>query len=164
MANKPRTKKIVLASGIFDLLHLGHVKFLEDAKKAGGENAKLIVIVARDSTVEKTKGRKPIMSEDQRRSLVESLKVVDEAVLGRENLDIGEFIENIKPDIVALGYDQAKMERKVSQYVNGHHLPVKIVRISKFDADELGSSSKIREKIVENWQSLRSDRDSRKSV
>ena len=112
MANKPRKKKVVLASGIFDLLHLGHVKFLEDAKKAGGENAKLIVIIARDSTVEKTKGRKPIISEDQRRALVESLKVVDEAVLGYESLDIGEFIAKIKPDVIALGYDQAEMETK----------------------------------------------------
>ena len=67
-------KKVVLASGVFDLLHLGHVRFLEDAKRAGGKNAKLIVIIARDSTVEKTKGRKPIMSEDQRCALVESLK------------------------------------------------------------------------------------------
>ena len=82
MANKPRKKKVVLASGVFDLLHLGHVRFLEEAKKAGGENAKLIVIIARDSTVEKTKGKKPIMSEDQRRALVESLKVVDEGSSG----------------------------------------------------------------------------------
>jgi FAD synthetase len=157
MANKPRKKKVVLASGIFDLLHLGHVKFLEDAKKAGGENAKLVVIVARDSTVEKTKGRKPIISEDQRRTLVESLKVVDEAVLGYEKLDIGEFIEKVKPDVIALGYDQDDIERKVSQYVNEHNLNVKIVRVGKFDADELGSSSKIREKVVENWRSRRND-------
>ncbi len=64
-------RKVVLASGVFDLLHLGHVRFLEEAKRSGGENAKLIVIIARDSTVEKTKGRKTIMSEDQRCALVE---------------------------------------------------------------------------------------------
>ena len=159
MANKPRKRKVVLASGIFDLLHLGHVKFLEDAKKAGGKNAKLVVIVARDSTVEKTKARKPIISEDQRRTLVESLKVVDEAVLGFENLDIGEFIEKIKPDVIALGYDQAEMEGRVSKYVKEHNLKVKIVRIDKFNADELDSSSKIREKVVENWRRRRSDHD-----
>jgi len=157
MANKPRKKKIVLASGIFDLLHLGHVKFLEDAKRAGGKNAKLIVIVARDTTVEKTKGRKPIISEDQRRILVESLKVVDEAVLGYENIDIGKFIENVKPDVIALGYDQAEVEKKVAKYVKEHNLGVKIVRIGKFDADEMDSSSKIREKVVENFRKRRSD-------
>jgi FAD synthetase len=157
MANKSRKKKVVLASGIFDLLHLGHVKFLEDAKRAGGRNAQLIVIVARDSTVEKTKGRKPIISEDQRRTLVESLKVVDKALLGYENLDIGEFIDKIKPDLIALGYDQLEMERRVSQYVNEHTLNVKIVRIGKFEADEVDSSSKIREKVVENWRRRRND-------
>ncbi|MGD0645759.1 MAG: adenylyltransferase/cytidyltransferase family protein [Candidatus Bathyarchaeia archaeon] len=159
MANEPRKKKIVLASGVFDLLHLGHVKFLEDAKKAGGENAKLVVVIARDITVEKAKGRKPIMSEDQRRRLVESLKVVDEAVLGYENLDIGEFIENVKPDVIALGYDQVDMERRVSQYVKEHNLDVKIVRIGKFDANELDSSWKIREKVVENFRRRISDHD-----
>ena len=149
MANKPRNKKVVLASGVFDLLHLGHVRFLEEAKKAGGENAKLIVIIARDSTVEKTKGRKPIMSEDQRRALVESLKVVDIAVLGYENLDIGEVIEKIKPDIIALGYDQAEMERGVKSYVDKHGLNVKVVRIGKFGENALDSSSKIKQKIID---------------
>ena len=149
MANKPRKKKVVLASGVFDLLHLGHVKFLEGAKKAGGENAKLVVIVARDSTVEKTKGRKPIMSEDQRRTLVESLKVVDEAVLGYENFDIGEVIENVKPDVIALGYDQEEMEKEVRNYVDTHKLNVKIVRIGKFEEYTLDSSSKIKQKIID---------------
>jgi FAD synthetase len=117
MANKTRKKTIVLASGVFDLLHLGHVKFLEEAKRAGGENAELVVIIARDSTVEKTKGKKPIMSEEQRCALVESLKVVDRAVLGYKSLDIGEVIENIKPDVIALGYDQEEMQREVQNYV-----------------------------------------------
>jgi FAD synthetase len=149
MANKPRKKKVVLASGVFDLLHLGHVKFLEGAKKAGGKNAKLVVIVARDSTVEKTKGRKPIMSEDQRRTLVESLKVVDEAVLGYENFDIGEVIENVKPDVIALGYDQEEMEKEVRNYVDSHKLNIKVVRIGKFEDYTLDSSSKIKQKIIE---------------
>ena len=153
MANKPRKKKVVLASGVFDLLHLGHVRFLEEAKKAGGENAKLIVIIARDSTVEKAKGKKPIMSEDQRRTLVESLKVVDIAVLGYENLDIGEVIEKIKPDIIALGYDQADMEREVKSYVDKHRLNVKVVRIGKFGENALDSSSKIKQKIIDKLAS-----------
>jgi FAD synthetase len=122
---------------------------LEDAKKAGGENAKLVVIIARDSTVEKTKSKKPIMSEDQRRALVESLKVVDKAVLGYENLDIGEVIENVKPDIIALGYDQTDMEREVRNYVNKNKVNVKIVRIGKFGENTLDSSSKIKQKIID---------------
>ena len=144
-------RKVVLASGVFDLLHLGHVKFLEEAKKAGGKNAELIVIIARDSTVEQAKGSKPIMSENQRRTLVESLKVVDEAVLGLENFDIGEVIKSIKPNVIALGHDQSSMEKRVREYVDKNKLNVKVVQIGKFEEDELDSSSKIRQKIVEKF-------------
>ncbi|TRO45755.1 FAD synthase [Candidatus Bathyarchaeota archaeon] len=151
MARKTRKRRVVLASGVFDLLHLGHVKFLEEAKKAGGENAKLVVIVARDNTVKATKGRKPIMPESQRRALVESLRVVDAAVLGIEDFDVGEVIERVKPDVIALGYDQVDMERRVREYVNRHGLKVNVVRLGKFENDELSSSSKIREKIVQKF-------------
>jgi FAD synthetase len=151
MAHEHQKKKLVLASGVFDLLHLGHVKFLEEAKKTGGKNAELIVIIARDHTVEKTKGRRPIMSENQRRALVESLKVVDAAVLGFEEFEIGDVIERIKPDVIALGYDQADMERHVQAYIDEHNLNVKVVRIGKFEEDALDSSSKIRQKIIENF-------------
>jgi FAD synthetase len=151
VASKHKKRKIVLASGVFDLLHLGHVKFLEEAKKAGGKNAELIVIIARDSTVQETKGRKPIMPESQRRALVESLKVVDEAVLGFENFDIGNVIDRIKPDVVALGYDQAVMEKQVREYVSRHELSIAVVRVGKFEKEELSSSSKIRQKIVDKF-------------
>ena len=149
MVNQSGQRKIVLASGVFDLLHLGHVKFLEEAKKAGGPDAQLIVVIARDSTVEKTKGRKPIMPEDQRCSLVESLKVVDKAMLGYENFNIGEVIENIKPDVIALGYDQSDMDSQVRDYVDKRKVKVKIVRIGKFGENTLDSSSKIKQEIID---------------
>ncbi len=151
MASQTRksNRKIVIASGVFDLLHLGHVRFLEDAKKAGGINAKLVVIVARDSTTEKFKGQKPIMSEKQRCALVKSLRVVDDAVLGFEGLEIGEVIEKIQPDIVALGYDQLSMEQEVKEYIATHNRPVLVVRISKFEENTLDSSSKIKQQILD---------------
>lgn len=151
MANKDGRKKIVLASGVFDLLHLGHVRFLEESKKLGGRDSELIVIIARDNTVKATKGRKPVMSENQRRALVESLKVVDEAVLGFEKFDLGDVIDRVKPDIIALGYDQAEVERATKAYVNKHKLDIVVVKIGKFEEDELDSSSKIRKKIVEKF-------------
>ena len=151
MANKNEKRQVVLASGVFDLLHLGHVKFLEEAKKSGGENAELIVIIARDSTVQKTKSRKPIMPENQRRMLVESLKVVDEAVLGFEYFDIADVIDRIKPDVIALGYDQSAMEKQVCDYINNKGLRIKVVQVDKFEEEELNSSSKIRQKIVEKF-------------
>ncbi len=148
---KSGKKTVVIASGVFDLLHLGHVKFLEEAKRTGGENVELIVVIARDSTVEQMKGRKPIMPEDQRRALVESLKVVDNAVLGFENLDIGEVIAKIRPDIIALGYDQQEMIKNVTEYIDKNKLNVKIIKIGKFEEDDLDSSSKIRQKIIEKF-------------
>jgi len=153
LANKQRKKTVVLASGVFDLIHLGHVKYLEEDKKAGGENSWLVVIVARDTNVEKSKGRKPIMPEDQRRSLVQSLRMVDEAVLGYEDLNIGEVIQTVKPDIIALGYDQSEMEQQVRDYIASHKVKVRIVRIGKFQENTLDSSSKIKQKIIDNLSS-----------
>ena len=144
--------KVVLASGTFDLLHLGHVKFLEEAKKAGGPNAKLVVIVARDSTVKKRKGRAPIIPEDQRRALIEALKVVDEALLGYEDFNIERTIEKIKPDIIAVGHDQTGIEREVRKFIEEKGLKIEVVRIRKFGKEELNSSSKIMRKIIESYK------------
>lgn len=143
-------KRIALASGTFDLLHLGHVKFLEEAKKAGGKNAELIVIVARDSTVISRKEKKPIMPEDQRRALVESLKVVDEAILGWEDFSIDKVIERIKPDVIAIGYDQDGIENDVKKAMKKNKTTIKIAKIGRFGKRELDSSSKIMRKIIES--------------
>ncbi len=90
------------------------------------------------------------MSEDQRRALVESLKVVDEAVLGYEGLDIGEVLEEIKPDVIALGYDQAEMEQEVKEYLlQNINWSVSIVRIGKYGENTLDSSTKIKQKIID---------------
>ena len=143
-------KKIVLASGTFDLLHLGHVRFLEEAKKAGGKDADLVVIVARDSTVKARKGKKPIMPEDQRRALVESLKVVDEAILGWENFSIDKVIERIKPDVIAVGHDQDGIENEVLKAIKEKKVSIKVAKIGRFGKRKLDSSSKIVRKIIES--------------
>ena len=151
-SNTSRKRRIVLASGVFDLLHLGHVRFLEEAKRTGGPNAELVVIVARDRTAEKRKGMRPVFPENQRCALIGSLKVVDEAILGYEDFDIGKVIEKIKPDVIALGHDQKDMEKTLRDYVKGHERNIEIVRIGKFSSDELDSSSKIKQKIIEDFR------------
>jgi len=145
-------RKIVLASGVFDLLHLGHVRFLEEAKKAGGPDAELVVIIGRDSSVQSRKGEKPIMPENQRCALVASLRVVDEAILGYERFDIAKVLQKISPDVVAFGYDQLAMEKIVKDYVKQHGLKIKTVRVGKFSSDELDSSSKIKQRIIEDYR------------
>lgn len=143
--------KTVLASGVFDLLHYGHVRFLEEAKRLGGPSARLVVIVARDKTVERLKGRRPIIPEDQRRALVEALRVVDEALLGYEDLNLAAVLERVRPDIIAVGYDQEGIEIEVKRIVDERGLNIKVVRIGRFGEEELSSSSKIKRKIVEDW-------------
>jgi FAD synthetase len=149
---KQKKRRTVLASGTFDLLHLEHVKYLEDAKMAGGENAKLIVIVTRDSTAEKRRGEKPVISEDHRRALVEALKIVDEALLGYDEADIRKVIEKIRPDVIAIGHDQRDIERAVQKVIAEGGLSIQITRIEKFGKDEVNSSSKIKRKIIETWR------------
>ena len=150
---KNKKKKTVLASGVFDLLHLGHVRFLEEAKKAGGPNAELLVIVARDKTVQERKGRKPVVPESQRCALVASLKIVDKAILGYEDFNMGEVIGKINPDVIALGYDSyaGSIGREVEQYVRGKNPKIKVVKVGHFGEDELDSSSKIKQKIIEDY-------------
>ncbi len=147
-----RKRSVVLAAGVFDLLHLGHVRFLEEAKKAGGEGSELVVIVARDRTVEKRKGEKPVMSENQRRALVEALKVVDEAILGYGEFNIGKVIEKVAPDVIVLGHDQKNIEETVRATITEQNLKVKIATIGKFSEDELNSSTEIKRKIIELYR------------
>ena len=140
---------IVLAAGVFDLLHLGHVRFLEEAKRAGGKNVKLIVIVARDKTVEKKKGKKPVMSENQRRALVEALAIVDGAILGYEKFNIKKVIATIRPNIIALGHDQKGIEEIVKKTVKKENYKIRVVKIGQFSEEELNSSTDIKKKIIE---------------
>lgn len=143
----------VLASGVFDLLHYGHIRFLEEAKHLVGKNSKLVVIVARDKTVIRMKGRRPVIPEDQRRALVEALEVVDEALLGYEDMDLDSVIERIKPDVIAVGYDQYEIEDKTRGIVEEKGLKLRIIKIGRFGMKDLNSSSKIKGKIVEDWRS-----------
>ena len=129
----------VMASGVFDLIHIGHLYYLEEAKKYGEE---LIVVIACDETVRKKK-HEPIMPAEERRKLVESLKPVDKAVIGYEH-DFLRIVEEIKPDIIALGYDQhfEELEKKLKE----RGIKAKIVRCGKYDGD-LSKTRKIIEKI-----------------
>jgi FAD synthetase len=133
----------VVASGVFDLIHLGHVHFLEKAKDLGDE---LVVIVARDSTAKKMK-HQPITLEGMRVELVQALKPVDRAVLGYED-DMFKIITEVRPDIIALGYDQAFDEEDLRKELKKRGLQVKIVRLPHLDTDLDGTRKLIR-RIVE---------------
>jgi FAD synthetase len=133
----------VMASGVFDILHPGHIFFLEEAKKLGDE---LIVVVARDTTAKKLK-HQPIMNEEVRLRMVSSLKPVDRAILGYED-DIFRTVEEVKPDIIALGYDQVFDEKYIEQECKKRGMNVKVVRISKYSGSDLNGTRKIIGKII----------------
>jgi FAD synthetase len=120
--------KRVLAAGVFDLLHYGHLRYLEEAKNLGGEDAELIVVVARDSTVLKRKGRLPVMNEVHRRALVEALKPVDKVILGGVDLNTAKVIQKVKPDIIALGYDQGDIAELIARQGGAGN----VVRLKKY--------------------------------
>ena len=131
----------VLATGTFDILHPGHIFYLEEAKKLGDE---LYVIVARDVNVKK---RAPIIPEEQRLKMVASLKIVNKAVLGSEK-DIFEPLYEIKPDIVALGYDQNFDERELERELRRRGFNTKVVRLGKCNSYPFCSSKDIIKEII----------------
>ena len=133
----------VMATGVFDLLHPGHVYFLIEARKLGDE---LVVVVARDQTARRLK-REPYVPEHVRREMVEALKPVDRAVLG-STTDIYQTVIDLHPDIIALGYNQVWNEVEVERECARRGVPVKVVRIGPLPHDEL-ATRKIVERILE---------------
>jgi FAD synthetase len=142
------SRKIVLATGVFDLLHTGHLRFLEESKRKGGPRSKLVVVVARDKTVLRRKGKGPIIPEDQRRELVAALRVVDRAILGREEIDLLGILQEVRPDVVCVGYDQDEIRGAVARLIRKQGLPIKVVRIRRFGPTGLNSSSKLKSRVA----------------
>ncbi|MCK5548827.1 MAG: adenylyltransferase/cytidyltransferase family protein [Thermoplasmata archaeon] len=136
----------VMATGVFDILHTGHIFFLQRARELGDE---LVVVVARDSTVRKQK-HEPITLEEMRRILVESLKPVDSAVLGTEG-DMYDIVVEVKPDIIALGYDQDWDAEKIKADLKEKGLEVEVVRLPQQNGD-LDGTRKIVKKILDLWK------------
>lgn len=144
--------KRVLAAGKFDILHLGHVAYLEQAKKLAGEKGELIVIIALDKTIERERGAPPVFPQEQRRKLVEALGIVDQAILGIDTEDHTEIVLQVKPDIIALGYDQYTDIDKIEKRISEIGLNTKVVRLKKMMADGLCSSSLIRQRIIDYYR------------
>ena len=122
---KSSTKKIVLAGGVFDIIHPGHIHTLNAAKALGGV---LVVAIATDKTAKKMKKRSPLHNQELRRELVSSLSMVDKAIVGHED-DIFQTVKEVKPNIIVLGYDQVHQEKFISDGCKRINLNVEIVRL-----------------------------------
>lgn len=134
----------MVATGTFDILHPGHVLYLCDARKLGDE---LWVIVSREKTIKHK--RKPLIPEDQRLFMVQSLKCVDHAILGSET-DMFEPIRQIKPDIIVIGFNQHWNENELKKELSERGIDAKVVRIASSDPSLFASSRTIRQKIKES--------------
>ncbi len=137
---------MVVATGTFDLLHPGHVLYLERSKILGDE---LVVIVARDVNVRHKP--KPVLPEEQRRRMVQSLTAVDRAILGEES-DIFRTIERLNPDIITLGFDQHFDIGHLETELSRRGLHPRIVRIEAHETCDLCSSRRIVTRILERFR------------
>ncbi len=133
----------VMTTGVFDLLHPGHVHMLEEAAKLGDE---LVVVIARDDSVIKEK-HAPITPEDHRQHMVQALKPVDQAVLGHRG-DYYRIVEELQPNIFALGFDQSYDEDQVQAEFDKRGINCRVVRLPQFVGD-LQGTRKIIEKVAE---------------
>ena len=134
--------KVVLVGGVFDLIHPGHIHTLKAAKEQGDV---LVVIIARTTTAQKIKSERKIYhNENQRKELVSSLSFVDLVLIGREGT-LYDSVEYVKPNVIALGYDQAHSEKEVAENCKKRNLNIHVIRLS---TPIPGSkSSKIKEEL-----------------
>jgi len=131
--------KTVLVTGTFDFLHRGHLSFFEQAKRYGDH---LTVIVARDSTVKKIKGRASVHHEKERLALVKSIRIVDHAVLG-DRVDPYKIIARLRPHVICLGYDQTHtFARGLAAALKLRHLTTRIVTLKPFHQKRLKSTKR----------------------
>jgi len=114
--------------GTFDVLHEGHKFYLREARKLGDY---LVVVVARDETVRKVKKRKPQHDENERVRSMERLRIADKVILGNSG-DKLNVVEQEKPNILCLGYDQLFFTGKVKERLQQRGLTVEVARLPAF--------------------------------
>ena len=137
------TGRRIVATGTFDILHPGHLYYLEESRKLGDE---LWVIVARDINVKHKP--QPVIPEEHRRAMVAALKPVDHAILG-DREDMFRPIEEIQPEIITIGFNQMFNEEKLAGQLRARNLSPRIVRIGKYNDGELCSSRLVVKRILD---------------
>ena len=142
--NGRNSLRVVLAGGVFDIIHPGHIYTLNAAKELGDV---LVVVVATDNTAVKMKKRSPLHSQEQRQELVNSLSMVDLCLVGQED-DIFKTVNRVRPQIIALGYDQVHQEKFITEGCKRIELDAEVARLQSPIPDS--SSSKIQKEYGES--------------
>jgi len=135
---------VVLAGGVFDIIHPGHIHTLNAAKELGDV---LVVVVATDNTAVKMKKRRPLHAQEQRQELVNSLSMVDLCLIGQED-NIFKTVNHVKPQIIALGYDQVHQEKFITEGCKKIELDARVARLQSPIPES--SSSKIQKEYGES--------------
>jgi len=147
----PKKPLRVLLAGTWDIIHPGHIWLMSKAKERGY----LTVIVARDSTSKRLKGRRPVVPEEQRLAVVRALKPVDEATLGEENQDILKIVERLKTDLILLGPDQHYDSTAMRADLRKRGLKTKVERIKEvYEDTKLNSSTLIIIEAAKVWKEM----------
>ena len=136
--------RVVLAGGVFDIIHPGHIHTLNAARALGDV---LVVVVATDNTTARMKKKMPLHSQEQRQEMVTSLSMVDLCLIGQED-DIFKTVDNVRPEIIALGYDQVHQEGFITKGCKRINLNARVVRLQS-PVPEI-SSSKIQKEYGES--------------
>jgi len=126
----------VLVFGTFDIVHPGHLDFFRQARSFGD---RLVVGLARDITVKKVKGRLPLHNENERRSALTHIDLIDEVILG-DTKDYYQVLERVRPDVIALGYDQKIFVDKLADEIKKRGLAARVVRLKPFHPEKYKSS------------------------
>lgn len=139
----------VMAVGVFDLLHAGHLHYLQQAKSLGNH---LTVVVAHDDTVRLRK-HEPVTNHDLRRRMVDGLKPVDDAIIGNPpDVSIFEILPKVNPDIIALGYDQEHAEDSIKNKLQElGYASIMVTRVEGL-TDDLDGTRKIIARILSRSQ------------
>jgi len=138
-----REKRRVVATGTFDILHPGHIYYLEESRKLGDE---LHVIVARDANV-RHKPR-PVIGEAQRLRVIQALRVVDHARLG-DPTDMYRPIREIDPAVITLGFNQHFSEDQLRAALAERGIGARVVRIGEYSGDPCSSTRRIIDRIIQ---------------
>lgn len=118
----------VMVFGTFDILHKGHINFLNQAKKHGDY---LIVTVANDSNVYKIKNKNPLYTQEKRKKEIENLNIASKVIIGNKNIKkYFEIIKNELPNIICLGYDQDDLN--LEKTIKENNLEIKIIRLKPY--------------------------------
>ncbi len=129
--------KTVMIFGSFDILHYGHLHLFKHAREYG---EKLVAVLGRDTTIRKMKSIDPFHTEEERFEILKQFGLIDEVVLGHED-DVYKVLKEVRPDIIALGYDQHIFVDRLAERITDFGLDTRIVRLPPYKASQYKTSN-----------------------